>query len=153
MRKRKENETPDAFSNETVVKRGRLVLPEPQITDKELEEVVKIGRATEAFRDASKDGTIASQGLLSDYSATPSLNNLRTPRSAQQRDSVLQEAQNILALSNVETPLKGGENVPLTESDFTGVTPKRNVIQTPNVLLAQLKTPGRPSAPGKFSFH
>ncbi|OQV14622.1 Cell division cycle 5-like protein [Hypsibius exemplaris] len=148
MRKRKENEVPDAFNNEPVVKRGRLVLPEPQITDKELEEVVKIGRATEAFRDASKDGSIASQSLLSDYSATPSLSNLRTPRTGQQRDLVLQEAQNILALSNVETPLKGGENIPLAESDFTGVTPRKSVVQTPNVLLAALKTPGRQGTAG-----
>lgn len=38
-KKRKENEVPEAFSNEPVLKRGRLVLPEPQITDKELDEV------------------------------------------------------------------------------------------------------------------
>lgn len=50
--------------------------------------------------------------------------------------SVHQEAQNILALSNVDTPLKGGMNTPLTQSDFEGVTPKHQAIQTPNMMLA-----------------
>lgn len=47
-----------------------------------------------------------------------------------------QEAQNILALSNVDTPLKGGLNTPMHESDFQGVTPKPQAVQTPNMLLS-----------------
>ncbi len=49
---------------------------------------------------------------------------------------MFQEAQNLLALTNVETPLKGGENTPLQVSDFTGVTPQRSAAQTPNTVLA-----------------
>jgi len=53
-----------------------------------------------------------------------------------------QEAQNIMALSNVDTPLKGGLNTPLHESDFTGITPRRQVAQTPNTVLASpFRTP------------
>jgi len=53
-----------------------------------------------------------------------------------------QEAQNIMALSNVDTPLKGGLNTPLHESDFTGITPRRQVSQTPNTVLASpFRTP------------
>lgn len=143
LKKRKENEMPDAFSNEPVVKRGRLVLPEPQITDKELEEVIKMGRANKASRESGREDSASEQHLTADYSATPRLQALRTPRTLPQQDSLLQEAQNIWALSNVETPLKGGENVPLVESDFSGVTPRKNVVQTPNVLLTALRTPGR----------
>lgn len=53
-----------------------------------------------------------------------------------------------MALSNVDTPLKGGLNTPLHETDFSGVTPKRDIVQTPNTLLA---TPFRalPQASGK----
>ncbi|GAV02329.1 hypothetical protein RvY_12912 [Ramazzottius varieornatus] len=142
LKKRKENEMPDAFSNEPVVKRGKLVLPDPQITDKELEEVIKMGRANEASRESGKEDSASEQQLTADYAATPKL-SLRTPRTAPQQDSLMQVAQNILALSNVETPLMGGENAPLTESDFGGVTPRKNVTQTPNVLLAALRTPGR----------
>ena len=47
-----------------------------------------------------------------------------------------QEAQNILALSNVDTPLKGGMNTPMKQSDFEGVTPRHQAIQTPNMMLA-----------------
>lgn len=47
----------------------------------------------------------------------------------------LQEAQNLMALTNIDTPLKGGLNTPLHESDFSGVTPQRQQIQTPNTVL------------------
>lgn len=40
-----------------------------------------------------------------------------------------------MALSNVDTPLKGGMNTPLKESNFEGVTPKHQAIQTPNMML------------------
>ena len=49
-----------------------------------------------------------------------------------------------MALSNVDTPLKGGLNTPLHESDFSGVTPRHQVAQTPNVVLGTpQQTPGR----------
>lgn len=44
----------------------------------------------------------------------------------------MQEAQNIMALTNVDTPLKGGLNTPLHQSDFSGITPKHQVAATPN---------------------
>ena len=56
----------------------------------------------------------ASDALLADYAVTPSNASLRTPRTPMpQQDRVLQEAQNIMALTNVDTPLKGGENAAL----------------------------------------
>jgi len=54
--------------------------------------------------------------LLADYSVTSSsaLNSIRTPKSSiLSRDNILLEAQNLIALQNVDTPLKGGENTPL----------------------------------------
>lgn len=47
-----------------------------------------------------------------------------------------QEAQNLMALTNIDTPLKGGLNTPLHESDFSGVTPQKQQIQTPNTVLS-----------------
>ena len=35
----------------------------------------------------------------------------------------------------MDTPLKGGINTPLKESDFEGVTPRQQAIQTPNMML------------------
>lgn len=36
----------------------------------------------------------------------------------------------------MDTPLKGGMNTPMTQSDFEGVTPRHQAIQTPNMMLA-----------------
>lgn len=48
-----------------------------------------------------------------------------------------------MALTNVDTPLKGGLNTPLHESDFTGATPQQRVMQTPNTVLGTpFRTPG-----------
>ena len=49
-----------------------------------------------------------------------------------------------MALTNVDTPLKGGLNTPLMESDFSGVTPKHQLSQTPNTTLGTpFRTPGQ----------
>lgn len=49
LKQRKENDIPMAMLNneEPIKKRSKLVLPEPQISDQELEQVVKLGRASE----------------------------------------------------------------------------------------------------------
>ena len=90
------------------------------------------------------EGSEASQHLLADYSVTPGTTPaLRTPRTPAAQDTVLQEAQTILALQNVQTPLKGGENTPLHETSFDSVTPKKAVVQTPNMVLGTpFRTPG-----------
>ena len=66
--------------------------------------------------------------------------------------SSLQEAQNILALSNVDTPLKGGMNTPLTESNFEGVTPKHQAIQTPNMMLTTPHRTPQGEGTGKIDY-
>jgi len=49
---------------------------------------------------------------------------------------IMQEAQNMMALTHVDTPLKGGLNTPLHESDFSGVLPQQSALATPNTVLA-----------------
>ncbi|XP_064627229.1 cell division cycle 5-like protein [Lineus longissimus] len=150
LKKRKENDLPGAIMNqnqfaEPVKKRSKLVLPTPQISEEELEEVVKVGQASELARQHAEESGIkdgASQHLLSDYSVTPGM-NFRTPRTPAQQDTILQEAQNIMALTNVDTPLKGGLNTPIHESDFSGVTPKHHMAATPNTMLTPFRTPGQ----------
>ncbi|KAJ8870205.1 hypothetical protein PR048_029221 [Dryococelus australis] len=117
----------------------------------ELEQVVKLGRASEAAREvATEGGQQPSDALLADYTLTPA-GSTRTPRTpAPTTDRILQEAQNMMALTHVDTPLKGGLNTPLHNSDFSGVTPQREVVQTPNTVLAtpfrsarnEVRTPG-----------
>ncbi|XP_037520392.1 cell division cycle 5-like protein [Rhipicephalus sanguineus] len=140
LKQRKENDLPPSLlSAEPVRKRSKLVLPEPQISEQELEQVVKLGRASETAREAAQEaGHQASDTLLADYSLTPTTGPLRTPRApALSRDTILQEAQNIMALTNVDTPLKGGLNTPLHETELGGpATPKKaGAAQTPNSLI------------------
>ncbi|XP_041462209.1 cell division cycle 5-like protein [Lytechinus variegatus] len=153
LKKRKENDLPGAIAMtnkmaEPMKKRSKLVLPTPQISDAELEEVVKLGQASENARQIAEEGAVngASDALLSDYTMTPGPANLRTPRTPATHDTVLQEAQNILALQNVETPLKGGMNTAVGSSDFDGITPKRQATQTPNMAFnTPFRTPGHES--------
>ncbi|XP_015253091.1 PREDICTED: cell division cycle 5-like protein [Cyprinodon variegatus] len=118
----------------------RLAAPLNRISDAELEEVVKMGVASEVARQAAEEsegGNSASSALLSEYSVTNNMTaGLRTPRTPAAQDRILQEAQNLMALTNIDTPLKGGLNTPLHESDFSGVTPQRQQVQTPNTVLS-----------------
>ncbi|XP_069680560.1 cell division cycle 5-like protein [Periplaneta americana] len=159
LKQRKENDIPVAMlqNQEPAKKRSKLVLPEPQISDQELQQVVKLGRASEAAREvATEGGQQPSDALLADYSLTPA-GGTRTPRTpAPTTDRILQEAQNMMALTHVDTPLKGGLNTPLHSSDFSGMTPQRDVVTTPNTVLA---TPFRsqrsdaPRTPAGGGFH
>ncbi|XP_066536264.1 cell division cycle 5-like protein [Hoplias malabaricus] len=144
IKKKKESDLPSAILqtsgvSEFTKKRSKLVLPAPQISDVELEEVVKLGQASEIARQTAEESGItnsASSALLSEYNVTNNAMALRTPQTPAAQDKILQEAQNLMALTNVDTPLKGGLNTPLHESDFSGVTPQRQVVQTPNTVLS-----------------
>lgn len=137
LKNRKENDIPMSMLNndEPIRKRSKLVIPEPQISDAELQQVVKLGRASEVAREvAAESGITLSDSLLADYSLTPNLS--ATPRTPAATDRVLQEAQNVMALTHVDTPLKGGLNTPLHNADFTSVVPTSNATPTPNTVLA-----------------
>ncbi|MEE6514022.1 hypothetical protein FKM82_021944, partial [Ascaphus truei] len=154
IKRKKESDLPSAILQTTSVseltkKRSKLVLPSPQISDAELEEVVKIGQASEIARQTAEESGItnsASSTLLSEYNVANNSIALRTPKTPAAQDRILQEAQNLMALTNVDTPLKGGLNTPLHESDFSGVTPQRQVVQTPNTVLSTpFRTPSQSS--------
>lgn len=69
------------------------MLPTPQISDAELEDVVKVGVATVFVRQQAEDGgSGATSSLLQNYSVTPSVTSLRTPRTpaVAAHDAVLQ---------------------------------------------------------------
>ncbi|CAL4063565.1 unnamed protein product, partial [Meganyctiphanes norvegica] len=163
MKERKEKGVPNSvFQNgETKTKRSKLVLSTPQISEEELEQVVKLGKASEAAREVAEEagGSEASQALLADYSVTPG-QAMRTPRTPADLDRVKQGAQDIMALTHVDTPLKGGMNTPLNTQDFNSAEPTKAVIQTPNTVLGtpfrtpagqQIMTPGR--TPGALTPH
>lgn len=137
-------------------KRSKLVLPEPQISDQELQQVVKLGRASEIAKEvASESGVETTDALLSDYSITPQI-AAATPRTpAPITDRIMQEAQNVMALTHVDTPLKGGMNTPLKQTDFSGSLPQSLTVATPNTVIAtpfrSTRTEGGEMTPGGFA--
>ena len=133
---------------EAVRKRSKLMLPAPQISDHELEEIAKMGYASDllAGNEELTEGSGATRALLANYAQTPrqGMTPLRTPQRtpAGKGDAIMMEAENLARLRESQTPLLGGENPELHPSDFSGVTPKRREIETPNPMLTPSATPG-----------
>jgi hypothetical protein len=77
--------------------------------------------------------------------ATP----MRTPRveGAGGGDRIMADAQSLAKLMTLPTPLEGGENPDLAQSDFSGITPRHTIAATPNPL-ATPRTAGATPAPG-----
>ncbi|XP_076945601.1 cell division cycle 5-like protein [Bidens hawaiensis] len=129
---------------ETVRKRPKMNLPTPQIPDYELEQIAKF--SLPALNEEFSEGSRATRALLADYTQTPhqSMTPMRTPQRtpAGKQDAIMMEAENQARLRLSQTPLLGGENPDLHPSDFSGVTPKKKEIQTPNPMLTPMSTPG-----------
>uniref|UniRef100_A0A914GQH6 Uncharacterized protein n=1 Tax=Globodera rostochiensis TaxID=31243 RepID=A0A914GQH6_GLORO len=138
LRKRKQEDAPQSiFSEKHEKKRSKLLLPEPQISDKELDDIIKIGHASDSVRELVDDNP--SSTLLHDYNESSRINAVsartqRTPAGA--IDTVARAADDLLALTNVETPLKGGLNTPLHTLDFSAPGSTRQPIATPNTVLS-----------------
>jgi pre-mRNA-splicing factor CDC5/CEF1 len=143
----------DAQAAEQAITGNRrpLSLPAPQVSDRELLEIVKIGQSGQAAVSAV-DGATSAQSLLGDYSArgpTP----LRTPRVGEdneQIESVKTMAKNLRAMVSSQTPLLG-EDMEVTGDG--GFTPKTSMAQTPNPV-ARMSTPqanGREAATGEVA--
>ncbi|XP_075513464.1 cell division cycle 5-like protein [Primulina tabacum] len=132
---------------ETVRKRSKLNLPAPQIPDHELEAIAKMGIASDLIgSEELTEGNAATRSLLANYAEAPrqGMPSLRTPQRtpASKQDAIMMEAENQRRLTQSQTPLLGGENPLLHPSDFSGVTPRKKDIATPNPLLTPSATPG-----------
>ncbi|CAA6655237.1 unnamed protein product [Spirodela intermedia] len=133
---------------EAVRKRAKLMLPAPQISDQELEEIAKMGYAGDLVSgtDDQGEGSSATRALLANYSQTPrqGMTPFQTPQRtpAGKADAIMMEAENLARWRESQTPLLGGENPELHPSDFSGVTPRKKEIQTPNPLATPLASPG-----------
>ncbi|KAL5216247.1 hypothetical protein ABZP36_007648 [Zizania latifolia] len=132
---------------EAVTKRSKLMLPPPQISDHELEEIAKMGNAGDpSLTEEIDEGSTATRALLASYSQTPRLGMtpLRTPQRtpAGKGDAIMMEAENLARLRESQTPLLGGENPELHPSDFSGVTPRKKEMQTPKPMATPLASPG-----------
>jgi pre-mRNA-splicing factor CDC5/CEF1 len=129
---------------EFIQRRGALALPSPQITDTELHEIAKLGGVVAA--PPVGGGAGATRTLLASYGGqTPSVPTpMRTPRTPMGRDTLLEEAQNLIAMTNASSSLSGGDNAYLHPSDYGGITPKDRQLATPSQLAGE--TPSRSGA-------
>lgn len=137
-----------------VVRRGKLMLPAPQLSEEELADVARVARGDALDEDLARGGA-ATRALLAAHGQTPAAlptpRTMRTPlggAGAGEEDLLMREAKLQAATRNLQTPLAGGEapaHDPAAQLG-SGITPARRVAATPNPLAA-LATPGR-TAPG-----
>lgn len=124
------------------LKKSRLSLPAPQVSDFELEKIAKAGAS--ALRESStrsQGSDSAFQGSEGDGRFVNSVAS--TPqRSAEPWAAVRQRhLETIMNLKSAQTPLRGGENTPLPQLGLNGgVTPMRSSVPTPNPLATPLST-------------
>lgn len=135
IKKLKELDLPKAIEKieqmnqyQTPYVRTTLRLPPPQLTEQDMIKFAKLGElqgSTNQVTDTLLGHFDKGQNLITPSQVvTPSVEN-----------SLVLDAQTIIALSRTETPLQGGANVPLKPGGFFN-QPKSMV--TPNPLLAKL---------------
>lgn len=125
-------------------KRRKLNLPSPQIGEREIDEIVKVGQGDEEARISMQDQNegFATNSLIVDYQSqlNARVSEQKTPafKTPLTHDNVRTEASNLLALQNAPTPLIGGDNTELKQggTGFCGVTPNRQELHTPSVMAS-----------------
>uniref|UniRef100_A0A7S3G7K3 Uncharacterized protein n=2 Tax=Palpitomonas bilix TaxID=652834 RepID=A0A7S3G7K3_9EUKA len=123
-----------------VRRRAPLVLPAPQVSDSELEQIAKIGSAALV---APNDGSSVTDQLMGQYESVRGLTPARTRTPATPKDTILQDAQALLALQNSSTPLLGGESVSDETMRLGSATPAKRGGETPSALSSGGLTPAR----------
>lgn len=133
---------------EQMSKRRPLNLPAPQVSESELEDIVKMGLAGDRAAKMAGEENDNTRGLVGNYSTIVGGTPIRTPQAPPQEDHIANEIHNIKALTETQSSLLGGENAPLHEgpgsTGFEGITPRKQDIVTPNPMA----TPFRQAAGG-----
>ncbi|KAJ1735209.1 Pre-mRNA-splicing factor cef1 [Coemansia biformis] len=133
---------------EQAAKRSKLVLPTPQVDDAELATIAKLGQQGVLARGlvAAEGAGGSTDGLLGDYSETPSVTAVRTPRVPVQSDRIMNEALAQRAMASLSTPLLGGEGASSSHgaqrglgTGFGGARPQSGAMATPNPLATPLR--------------
>ncbi|KAK7721574.1 Pre-mRNA-splicing factor cef1 [Botryosphaeria dothidea] len=127
-------------------KRRGLMLPAPQVSEGELEEIVKMGMVGErASQLAGSSDNEATRGLIGNYSNIVGSTPIRTPRAPQEEDHIANEVRNARARTETQSALLGGENTPMLEegtTGFGGAAPSKQALATPNPMATPFRGPG-----------
>ncbi|KAL2006335.1 hypothetical protein VTN00DRAFT_9989 [Thermoascus crustaceus] len=126
-------------------KRRPLVLPSPQVSESELEDIIKMGMAGDkASKMAGEED--GARGLVGNYSTLVGATPIRTPRAPPEEDHIANEIRNIKALTETQSSLLGGENTPLHEggasTGFEGIAPRKQQMVTPNPMATPFRQAG-----------
>jgi len=119
-----------------LAERKKLNLPQPQISEAELQDIAKLSKSETAGNLNGATPSILRPGSVANglrTPGTPSLSmgkNVRTPSSS---GRITEAAVNALRMKNTQTPLLGGDNVELYDDDFDGITPRSQAVATPNI--------------------
>lgn len=123
-------------------KRRALVLPTPQVSESEMEDIIKMGMAGDRASKMSGDEEMT-RGLIGNYTSIVGGTPIRTPRAPPEEDHIANEIRNIRALTETQSSLLGGENTPLHEggssTGFDGIAPRRQQIVTPNPMATPFR--------------
>jgi pre-mRNA-splicing factor CDC5/CEF1 len=94
--------------NLQILQRKQLILPEPQVTEKDLEGISKLTSRGSRFSESTIQESNASKVLVGEYSQREvvPLSMIRTP---QVEDHILKEARIVANVMESSTPLQGGE--------------------------------------------
>ena len=125
-------------------RRRGLNLPAPQVSEGELEDIVKMGMSGERASEMAGAGdNETTRGLLGNYSNTMGATPIRTPRAPQEEDRIANELRNAKLRTETQSVLFGGENAILAEDDSTtgygGVAPSRQTHATPNPMATPMR--------------
>ncbi|KAJ9623284.1 Pre-mRNA-splicing factor cef1 [Taxawa tesnikishii (nom. ined.)] len=127
-------------------KRRGLNLPAPQVSEGELEDIVKMGLAGErANLAAGSSENEATRGLIGNYSDMVGATPIRTPRAPQEEDRIANEVRNARARTATQSALLGGDNAPIDDdvgtTGYGGVAPSKQTNATPNPLATPFRQP------------
>jgi pre-mRNA-splicing factor CDC5/CEF1 len=111
-----------------------------QVSDTELEQIVKISQTNAGLMPPPEGSMRATQMLIGDYSNLgPSLDRSTPQRTPLQEDVIMQEARNLRRLREMTPLLDSQSDAELPElyegTGFHGVKPRSGVSATPNTVL------------------
>ncbi|CAD5206576.1 unnamed protein product [Bursaphelenchus okinawaensis] len=130
LKRKKEEDAPASiFDSKKPKLRSKLTLPEPQVTELDLENIVKMGQMSESVRSIVDENP--SSALLHDISQTEELLPKSSRMMTQSVDTVARAADDLLAIMTADTPLKGGFNTPLHASTASDLGTDKKYIETP----------------------
>ncbi|CDF38668.1 unnamed protein product [Chondrus crispus] len=125
------------------LKKARLSLPAPQVSDFDLENIAKQGASAlrENGNASGAESATMSQTQEGEYGRGSALDDPAQTAAEPWAAIRRRHLQTIVNLKSAQTPLRGGKNNPLPQLGLqSGVTPMRSTLPTPNPLATPLST-------------